>query len=168
MLESIHLEYGMDDVPPHRLAEIRQNKRVKQGDLARMIGVSRQQLSNIEAGRREISINLLKRAADSLEVSVADLLLPEDAPAYPSCDEKDLLAELRKMNNYDPQAVLAAVQGVLYAFERIRAAADRPRDLAGDPKLTGKLAHTWNDLNDDQRARMLTLMDNARAFVQER
>lgn len=167
MTACIRLEYGMDDALPHRLAEIRQIKGVKQTELASSLGISRQQLSNIEAGRREISINLLKRAADSLRVSVAELLQPEDVPHYPSDDEKELLARLRHMHS-DPQAVLAAVQGVLDAFERIQVATDRPKDLAGDAKLTTKLAHTWNGLDDDQRARMLTLMDNARAFVHER
>jgi transcriptional regulator with XRE-family HTH domain len=150
----------------HRLAEVREKRQVRQTDLARQIGMSRQQLSNIEAGRREISLTDLRKAAGALGVHTVDLLLPEDAPNYPSGEESVTLKMLRD-SGHDAMAVLAAVESVLGAFERIRETAERPRDLSGDPALTRKLATTWNNLSDDQRARTLAMLDHAREFSRD-
>lgn len=157
----------MEGSTDHRLAEVREKRRVKQADLARAIGVSRQQLSNIEAGRRSISLTDLRKAAATLGVPLVELLPPQDAPDYPDEDERALLTQLRRIANYDPIAVLAAVESVLSAFDKIRDVSERPRDLSGDPKLTRQLAGTWNNLDDDNRARLLALLDNAREFTRD-
>ena len=56
---------------------------VSQADLARKMGVSRQYITNILAGRSEPSLGLIERIAEGLEVSAHELLLPigEKIPA---------------------------------------------------------------------------------------
>lgn len=149
----------------HRIAQVREDKSVKQADLARSVGISRGQLSNIEQGRRDVTLAMLKRMAKVLGVSVDDLLLPEDAPNHPSEGEAAILEMLREFSAYDPRAVVAATRAVITAFGEIEQARTAPSALTGDVRLTTKLQRLWNSSQSDaQREKILAFMETAREF----
>ena len=59
-----------------KIAAIRQRKKLSQLALAKLLGVSRSQLCNVEAGRNRISTRLLPIAAKVLDTTVDDILGP--------------------------------------------------------------------------------------------
>lgn len=59
-----------------RIKELRQDKGLSQGDLAKELGLSQQTISSYEKGIREPDISTLKKLADFFQVSL-DYLLGE-------------------------------------------------------------------------------------------
>lgn len=59
------------------IKNIRKSKQISQIDLAVAVGIDRAYLSEIENGRRNLSINILYAIADALEVNLSDIL-PSD------------------------------------------------------------------------------------------
>lgn len=57
-----------------RLSRARQAARLKQEDLARIVGLSRTSLSNVEQGRQPVQAHTLVQLAQALGVSVMSLL----------------------------------------------------------------------------------------------
>lgn len=57
----------------NRIKEIRQQRGLRQVDLARMVGVFQSEISEIENGKRKPSVYLAKRIAKALRVSLDDL-----------------------------------------------------------------------------------------------
>lgn len=53
---------------------IRKIREMTQQDLAKACGLSRPQITNIEAGRSDTSVSMLMAIADALSVSAKDLL----------------------------------------------------------------------------------------------
>ena len=60
------------------IKNIRKSKQISQIDLAVAVGIDRSYLSEIENGRRNLSINILYAIADALEVKISDLLSMDD------------------------------------------------------------------------------------------
>ncbi len=60
-----------------RIAVLRKNKGYSQGELAKMLNISRPSLTQIELGKRNLSVIELKEAADIFSVSIDKLLAPE-------------------------------------------------------------------------------------------
>jgi len=52
----------------------REYRALKSADLAKQVGVSAPYMSQLEAGKREPSINVLKKLAAALEVDIDDLI----------------------------------------------------------------------------------------------
>ncbi len=64
----------------NRLRAVREQRRLSQQALAQRVGISRQSLSAIEAGRHSPSVAHALRLATTLRCSVEDLFAPDDAP----------------------------------------------------------------------------------------
>lgn len=62
-----------------RIQTNRKSRGVTQADLAAKLGISRPLLTNIEAGRRAASVDLVKKIATALQVSPLALLSEYDA-----------------------------------------------------------------------------------------
>ena len=60
--------------PAVRLRAMRDEKNLSQAEFANMVGISRAQVANLEAGRGNYSTDLLMRIADRFQVSVDWLL----------------------------------------------------------------------------------------------
>ncbi len=60
------------------IKNFRKSKQISQIDLAVAVGIDRSYLSEIENGRRNLSINILYAIADALEVKISDLLSMDD------------------------------------------------------------------------------------------
>jgi transcriptional regulator with XRE-family HTH domain len=56
-----------------RVRQLRQAKGISQEELAEKAGLDRTYISSIERGKRNISLNNIKRLAKALKVSVRDL-----------------------------------------------------------------------------------------------
>ena len=61
---------GFDEHKSNRLKELRQKKRVSQGDLAKAIGLTRQAISQYESEKRNPSEKVWQQLADYFDVSV--------------------------------------------------------------------------------------------------
>lgn len=65
-----------------RLKELRESKGLYQGDVARLLGVTRQAISQYERGEREPSYEMLEKLADYFNVDMNYLLGKEDRSTY--------------------------------------------------------------------------------------
>ncbi len=59
----------------YRLQSLREEKGLTQGELAERIGLTRTSVTNMEAGRQNITVNLLYKIADELSVKVNDFFI---------------------------------------------------------------------------------------------
>lgn len=148
----------------NRIGVLREQKNLKQVELAARLKISRGQLANLESGNRKVDLPELRRIASLLGCNTIDLLLPEDAPNHPTEPEAALLAELRAMEDYDPRAILAAAKAVVEAIRTTRDAMTVPKSLSGDPALARALTDRWTDMDDNERGKALQLLDTARDF----
>ncbi len=57
-----------------RILELRKNKGYSQDELAKLIGISRPSLTQVELGKRNLSVIELKKIADNLSISIDKLL----------------------------------------------------------------------------------------------
>ena len=80
---------GSVDSPPNRLREIRKRKGLTQEELAARVGLCGAHISRFEKGRRQLSLEWMKRLGDALECSPALLLPPglNENAAQPASDE---------------------------------------------------------------------------------
>ena len=60
-------------LPKNRLRELRKEKRLKQSDLAKKVGIFQSELSEIETGVRKPNVYLAKRIARTLGVSLDEI-----------------------------------------------------------------------------------------------
>lgn len=56
------------------IKKIRAKKRISQGDIYRKVGMDRSYLSGIENGKKNITIEILEKIANALDVPIRDLL----------------------------------------------------------------------------------------------
>jgi transcriptional regulator with XRE-family HTH domain len=89
-----------------KLRQARQEAGLSQGQAAKLLGLHRPTLSNIEAGERKVSAGELKQFADLYKVSVAWLL---DEPAETDSHVRLAARKLRGLSNKDLEAVMRIV-----------------------------------------------------------
>lgn len=66
--------------------ELREARHVTLDELARVVGISRPYLSNIEAGRKPLNPSLLGKIADALAVRPISIIRPDYFPAEPPAE----------------------------------------------------------------------------------
>ncbi len=62
----------------NRIEEIRKERGIRQEELAKMLGVSRQTVSSLETGRYNPSIALAFKVARCFEMSIEEIFIYED------------------------------------------------------------------------------------------
>jgi len=77
------------------LKKIRESKRIKQSELADLIGVSKQLLSGFENGRSGISNEVLQKLAIALEVSPDSILIGKSNRNFDEFGKKQLTEAMR-------------------------------------------------------------------------
>ena len=60
--------------PYMKLKELREEKRMSQRDLCRLVGVSQPFLCDLEHGRRNATLDTWQKIADALEVPISELM----------------------------------------------------------------------------------------------
>jgi transcriptional regulator with XRE-family HTH domain len=68
MSSDIRVQFG------DRVRRLRKRKGLTQLELAELLGVGRSYLSQVESGKRDPGLRLIKSIADGLEISVSKLL----------------------------------------------------------------------------------------------
>lgn len=76
-----------------RAAEIRKAKGLSQADLAHLVGVEQPTISRFERGSDNVTLGLVRRIADALEVPLPDLFADDRAAA-----EQALLQAFRQLS----------------------------------------------------------------------
>ena len=87
-----------------RIKRYRTDKRFSQEELGQVVSVNSQQISNIEAGRRYPSLELIVMIANALDVSADDLLT--DNLKHSSSPVRTELHDLLLDCNNDEKAIL--------------------------------------------------------------
>ena len=67
----------------YKIRTLREAKGFSQDDLACRVGINRSYLSGIENGKRNLTIDILTRLADVLEISLSELLKDVDVSPRP-------------------------------------------------------------------------------------
>jgi len=65
----------------HRLREVRGGRKISQERLANLAGLHRTYISSVERGERNVTIETVQKLAESLEVTMAELM--PDWPPVP-------------------------------------------------------------------------------------
>lgn len=95
-----------------RLAEIRKSKKLKQTELAEMLNVSQQVISNIERGVTAPDIEQLKKIADIYNVSL-DQLVGRDFFCNDADDvERKIISYIKQMDNEGKELSLGLLSQV--------------------------------------------------------
>jgi transcriptional regulator with XRE-family HTH domain len=81
--------------PNNRIRHLRRAAGLNQVELAERVGLSQGQISNIENGDRNLSLEWMRRIARALNVSPADLLDDTDNPHRLAADEQQAVDLLR-------------------------------------------------------------------------
>lgn len=97
-----------------RIREARRLSGLSQGQVAKMMGMHRPSVSEIEAGNRRVSADELARLANIFDVSTAYLL--GEAPEILSIDDPKLLLAARELMKLSPDAL----EGLLRALAAVR------------------------------------------------
>jgi transcriptional regulator with XRE-family HTH domain len=84
----------MDD-NPNRIREWRLARDLSQQALADIIGCSKMQISGLERGAPKLDLEWMRRLADALEITPADLLPADDNPRALSDEEWALIQQYR-------------------------------------------------------------------------
>jgi transcriptional regulator with XRE-family HTH domain len=97
-----------------RIREARMMAGLSQGQVAKMMGMHRPSISEIEAANRRVSVDELTRLADLFDVSTAYLL--GEAPDKLSLDDPKLKLAARELSKLSPDAL----DGLLKALAAVR------------------------------------------------
>ncbi len=84
------------DNAPNRIREMRQLRALTLEELAQRVGVTTGHMQKWEVAGRNISYERLKRIARALNVTMADLLAPEDNPDSLTDAERKIVAAMRE------------------------------------------------------------------------
>ena len=101
-----------------RIREARTLAGLSQGQVAKMMGMHRPSISEIEAGNRRVSADELARFADLFDVSTAYLL--GETPDTLSLDDPKLQLAARELAKLSPEAL----EGLLRALAAVRTDSD--------------------------------------------
>ena len=96
---------------PNRIREIRKYLSLTLDCVAKIVGCSTVQMSDLERGKRRLDLVWMQRIAKALNVSVADLLPHEDSPHGLREEELRLIGQYRQV----PDRMKEAIHAVLAA-----------------------------------------------------
>lgn len=82
----------------NRIKEIRMDAGLTQEQLGERVNMSKANISKLEKSRRGLNLDTMRLIARALNVSVADLLVEEDAGLRPSAREAQILLSFRQLN----------------------------------------------------------------------
>lgn len=112
----------MEDMP-NRILELRRAAGLSQEELGFRVGVSKMQISGMERGKRELSLTMMRRLAEVLSCSVADILADEDNPMRLATNERQLLSRFRSADADQRQNIERVTEALVPYGHRDRDAA---------------------------------------------
>jgi len=95
------------------IRKLRSERRYSQEQLAGLAGINAKYLSEVERGKRNLSVELLVALTKVLEVSPAELLADEQGPSH-----EELIAKIVRLLQPMPDEQLKTVYRILIAVAR--------------------------------------------------
>ena len=93
-MDKKHVEKYVFRIVGLNIARLREDKKVSQSALARMVELNRSNINQIENGKQNVSIAYLVKIADGLDVAITDFFrdLDGEAPSrlYESSEQQDV------------------------------------------------------------------------------
>lgn len=144
----------------NRIFELRSARGLSFRDIAKACvpETNASQVQKLEAGDRSLDLDWMRRIAAVFRVKPSELLLDDDVECRLSAAESALLAEIRSIQDSDPDLLVAAVKAVWRAVAHIRSAAELNGHLSGDPVLGAQLADVWAPLDNSQKIMAVELI----------
>ena len=89
---------------------IRKRRKLKQDDLAEFLNLSRSQISNLESGRRNLSLKQLERLCDYFQVDMSYFLMSETIDSCLDLIEKaKVLFESKELTDYQKEDLYSSI-----------------------------------------------------------
>ena len=92
------------------IERLRKAKKLTTVELASMVGVKPQYISQIENGKRSPSLKILQKIASALNVTTSELL--GETPEYLSADLKRLVSAAENLNSQQIDIVISVVKEI--------------------------------------------------------
>jgi transcriptional regulator with XRE-family HTH domain len=89
------LHFAVMDRNPNRIREWRLARGLSQDALADIVGCSKMQISGLERGKPKLDLEWMRRLADALAITPADLLPVDDNPRALTDEEWALIQQFR-------------------------------------------------------------------------
>lgn len=99
--------------PGNRLREMRKRAGLDQDELAAAVGATQPAISNLENGKRPLTIEWMRILARALNCSPADFLTDEDNPDRLSPDERAIVHQYRHANQTERETLQRVSAAVL-------------------------------------------------------
>lgn len=92
---------------------LRNRRRLKQDDLAEVLELSRSQVSNLESGRRNLSLKQLEKLCEYFKVDMSYFLMSETTDSCLDLIEKaKLLFESKKLTNIQKEDLFTSIMKI--------------------------------------------------------
>jgi transcriptional regulator with XRE-family HTH domain len=108
---SFFIEFGQ------RVAALRKQRAFTQAQMAQRLGVSQQTITALEHGRRRIPLSLLPELAQSLDVSIEELIVGDDAKTRgkrgPASKIERQMEEIRRLPRAKQRFVIEMLDAVI-------------------------------------------------------
>lgn len=92
---------------------LRSRRRLKQDDLAEVLELSRSQVSNLESGRRNLSLKQLEKLCEYFKVDMSYFLMSETTDSCLDLIEKaKLLFESKKLTNIQKEDLFTSIMKI--------------------------------------------------------
>lgn len=92
---------------------LRKRRNLRQGDLASVLGISRGQISNLEKGRRNLSLKQLEKLCEYFQIDMSYFLMSETTD---SCieliDKAKLLFESKELTNEQKDDLFTSIMKI--------------------------------------------------------
>lgn len=89
---------------------IRKRRKLKQDDLAEFLNLSRSQISNLESGRRNLSLKQLEKLCDYFQVDMSYFLMSETTDSCLDLIEKaKVLFESEELTDYQKEDLYSSI-----------------------------------------------------------
>lgn len=99
----------------HRIRKVRKARNLTQQELAEMIHISPVHMSNLENGKKMISLDIFMRLTEALQVS-ADWLLRVNTPQTTHTQSNELRELLSDCTSKEAEAILQIVKKIKKVF----------------------------------------------------
>lgn len=92
---------------------LRKRRNLKQEDLANLLNLSRAQISNLEKGKRNFSLNQLEKISEFFNVEMSYFIMAETTDSCMDLIEKaKLLFESKKLTNIQKEDLFASIMKI--------------------------------------------------------
>ena len=102
-----------------RIRKSRQEARISQEELAEYAGISGSYISDIEAGKRNFSVDVLMKIAEALQVST-DWILRADTPSTAAVLNRDIERILDGLSADEPNDVMLILTDIKRSIKRAK------------------------------------------------